>query len=117
MADFSLRELDAWFLKYVKEPDAVYYQQTENLAEADGVEFLCPRCFENNKGEVGTHKVLCWFVGKVADDVFPRPGRWNPSGTGLDDLTFVQPGAVSVLLTGPGCGWHGYVQNGRAFDC
>ncbi len=51
------------------------------------------------------------------DDLDPK-GRWTPSGTGLDDLTFV-PGnparAVSVLLTNPdGCGWHGYIRDGEA---
>ena len=84
------------------------------LAEADGVEFLCPKCFAANSGPVGTHTVICWFEGKVPDDAFPRPGRWNPQGTGLDDLTFV-PGAKSnsVLLT-EGCMWHGFVTNGDA---
>lgn len=91
-----------------------YLLDVESLAEADGVMFLCPKCFADNKGEVGTHSVICWFVGKVPDDVCPKPGRWNPSGTGLHDLTFVGHGAVSVLLTGGGCAWHGFVKNGDA---
>lgn len=88
-------------------------QYVSTLAEADGVEFLCPKCFADNGGAVGTHLVGCWFVGKVPDWVEPKPGRWNPQGTGLGDLTFVPPGAISVLITG-GCAWHGFVKNGDA---
>lgn len=129
-----LRELNAKFLRhefkrevktfraedgsdYQKEVDAEYYITVDTLAEADGVEFLCPVCFHKNCGRVGTHGVICWFVGKVPDSVAPGPGRWTPEGTGLDDLTFV-PGnpakAISVFLTGEGCKWHGYVRNGEA---
>lgn len=88
-------------------------EYVDSLQEADGVWFLCPKCFSANGGEVGTHMVGCWFVGKVPDWVEPNPGRWNPSGTGLADLTFVPPGAISVLLTS-GCGWHGFVKDGDA---
>ncbi len=87
--------------------------QTDEMAGADGIIFLCPKCFERNKGSVGTHSVICWFVGRVPDDADPKPGRWNPSGTGLDDLTFVGPGAASVLLTS-GCAWHGFIKDGKA---
>jgi hypothetical protein len=91
-------------------------QWVEALAQADGVWFLCPKCFAAHDGRIGTHAVLCWFTGKVADDVHPGPGRWTPSGTGLDDLTFIPgepPRAISVALTG-GCGWHGFVSHGQA---
>lgn len=84
-----------------------------DLSDADGVMFLCPKCFSEKGSNIGVHSVICWFVGKVADDVDPKPGRWNPSGTGVDDLTFIGPGAVSVLLTA-GCGWHGFVKDGDA---
>jgi hypothetical protein len=92
-----------------------YLAIVETIAEADGVWFLCPKCFADNGGPVGTHAVICWFVGKVADDVDPKPGRWTPTGTGLHDLTFVPSAgrSNSVLLTG-GCGWHGFVANGSA---
>lgn len=89
------------------------YVPVETLAEADGVQFLCPLCFQANGGRAGTHMVLCWFTDKVPDDAVPGPGRWNPAGTGLDDLTFVPPGAFSVQVIG-GCGWHGFVKNGEA---
>lgn len=115
-----LHELDARFVKvHVGASDEHFpngrpsMEYIETLADADGVWFLCPKCFEANKGPVGTHMVGCYFVGKVPDWLDPKPGRWNPSGTGLDNLTFVPPGAVSVLLTA-GCGWHGFVRNGEA---
>lgn len=40
----------------------------------------------------------------------------NPSGTGIDDLTFVPPDNTSVLLTG-GCKAHFYVENGAIRMC
>lgn len=111
----TLVELEAEFLQ-VKYPKG--FRVVKTLAEADGVWFLCPKCFEANKGPVGTHMVICWFVGKVRDDMDPSPGRWTPSGTGLADLTFVPgtpPRAHSVWLNGDGgCQWHGWVQGGRA---
>lgn len=64
----------------------------------------------------GAHYVLCWFRGRVPDTTEPRPGRWTPAGTGLEDLTFnpgEPPMMVSVKLLG-GCGWHGLVVNGDA---
>ena len=87
----------------------------DRLEEADGVWFLCPKCYAANGGRIGTHAVLCWFVGRVPDDVDPKPGRWTPIGTGLRDLTFVPSAGrtQSVLLTG-GCGWHGFVVDGDA---
>lgn len=91
------------------------YAQASSLAEAHGLWFLCPKCFAEKDGPRGVHSVLCWFVGKVPDEVDPKPGRWMPSGTGIDDLTFVGPSAASVFLSGPeGCGWHGYVKDGAA---
>lgn len=87
-------------------------EQVEHLAEADGVAFLCPKCyFDEPVGPVGTHSVICWFVGRVPDDVDPRPGRWVPAGSGLVDLTFVGPNAASVQITG-GCNAHFYVKHG-----
>lgn len=100
---------------YEKTGPVEYILIVETLAEADGVMFLCPKCFADNAGPVGTHTVICWFVGKVPDDVDPKPGRWTPTGTGLADLTFVPSAgrSHSVLLTG-GCRWHGFVANGDA---
>lgn len=121
----KLRELEAQFLRYERRelglptdsPRAshVVHVYVHTLAEADGIFFLCPKCFAANGGKVGTHGVLCWFEDRVPDDVVPGPGRWKPTGTGYDDLSFV-PGkhSNSVLLLGDGCGWHGFVTNGSA---
>jgi hypothetical protein len=78
------------------------------IETAQGIRFLCPVCFQKH-GEAGTHSVLCWFKGRgVPDGLSPGPGRWTPSGTGFADLTL----APSVNLSGPGCGWHGFLTNG-----
>jgi hypothetical protein len=100
---------------YEKTGPVEYIPIVDTLIEADGVMFLCPKCFVENSGPVGTHRVICWFVGKVPDDVVPKPGRWTPTGTDLHDLTFVPSAgrSHSVLLTGA-CGWHGFVVNGGA---
>lgn len=91
-----------------------YCVPVETLGEAHGIRFLCPKCFHENGGSVGTHSVICWFEGRVSDDVEPGPGRWNPAGGGYGDLSFV-PGrkSHSVLLIG-GCAWHGFITNGEA---
>ncbi len=120
-----LADLQATFVRHLApgwtaEDGEVYphggTQEVEQLAEADGLEFLCPKCFVANGGEVGTHRVICWFVGKVPDWVRPGPGRWTPQGTGLNDLTFVpsEGRSQSVALTGGGCAWHGFVTDGKA---
>lgn len=105
--------IDAW---HPGDPPRWMAVHVDTLAEAHGIMFLCPKCYADEPvGPVGTHRVLCWFVGKVADDVTPGPGRWTPKGTGVNDLSFVpSPGRThSILLTG-GCNWHGFIINGDA---
>jgi len=101
-----LAELHGTFLKRL---DDRTHRREVPLSDADGLLFLCPKCYAENKGAAGTHSVLCWFAGKVPDHLDPKPGRWNPSGTDLNDVTL----GPSVLLTG-GCGWHGFVRDGGA---
>jgi hypothetical protein len=111
-----LVELEACFMECTD--DAGSHRGVAKLADAHGVKFLCPKCYRENGGRVGTHQILCWFVGKVADSVTPGPGRWIPRGTAIQDLTFVPgdpPRLTSVQLTG-GCGWHGHIINGNAED-
>jgi hypothetical protein len=125
----KLRDLEARFIRREIRPCAgpgsgcgtvsphtehEYHCPVDTLAEADGLQFLCPKCMTDKGGRRGVHYVLCWFEGKVPDDIDPKPGRWNPKGTGIDDLSFV-PGAksCSVALIG-GCAWHGFVTNGDA---
>lgn len=102
-----LEQLDAHFLKRV---DASHFKHVDSLSEADGVQFLCPKCFQQNNGPVGTHSVICWSPS-VPQDTRPTPGRWSLSGSGLHDLTLTAASS-SVLLNG-GCAAHFFVQNGE----
>lgn len=96
----------------------VIWHHVDSLAEAQGILFLCPKCFVANGGRVGTHSVVCWSRSRgVPDDATPGPGRWTLEGTGFHDLTLNgDGGSRSVLLTGGGCAWHGFVTNGEVTD-
>ena len=111
----KLTELEPTFLKWKGDSDS---EKTDVFAEADGVLFLCPKCFRKNRGSAGTHAIICW-VPKVPQTTTPRPGRWNLVGSGYGDLTLVN-GSSSVLVRGePGQPdhWHGFVRNGEVTDC
>lgn len=114
----KLLELQPQFLRIV-EPGRS--EVVDAIADAQGVRFLCPKCFRENGGPVHTHGVICWSRSRgVADDVAPGPGRWAMHGTSLADLTLdaeadAKKKRRSVLLTG-GCGWHGFVTNGEVTD-
>jgi hypothetical protein len=86
-----------------------YHCDVDDIAAADGVRFLCPLCFKNNRGRVGTHSVICWRP-RVPAGVPPVPGRWEFQGTGLGDLTLVAVSS-SILLQG-GCGAHFFIRRG-----
>lgn len=82
-----------------------------SLEKADGVLFLCPKCFEKNGGSIGTHSVICWKP-HIPQDVAPKPGRWTFTGTGLNDLTITP--SVNLDVVKGGCKWHGFIRNGEA---
>lgn len=83
-------------------------EKVATLAKAQGVWFLCPKCFQANGSSSGTHMVMCWFRDRsVPADVTPGPARWAVSGTSLANLTL----SPSIQLLG-GCSWHGFVVNG-----
>lgn len=94
-----------------------FFNDVETLADADGIMFLCPKSFAENKGPVGTHSVLVFFEGSrvpldckdLGRDSHGNPARWKASGTGLHDLTLTP----SILEGGSDC-WHGFVTNGEA---
>lgn len=96
---------------------SVYMPYADKIEDAQGVEFLCPKCFAaNGNSSRGTHGVICWSSSRgVPDDATPGPGRWRLVGTGYHDLSLMEePGkSRSVLLTGDGCKWHGFVTNGE----
>lgn len=92
------------FLK-ARSPKVIAYARY--IDAADGVEFLCPLCFERNHGPVGTHLIVCWREG-VSQEIPPQGGRWYLSGDGYANLTI----APSIHIP-EGCGAHFFVTNGE----
>jgi hypothetical protein len=96
----------------MKRIDDIHFQDVDTLAEADGFIFVCPKCFaENGMNRKGVHSIICWNPS-VPQTTSPTPGRWNMIGTGFEDLT-LQAGSSSIHLMPPGCGWHGFIENGN----
>lgn len=115
----KLTELKPVLITYERTDKGVFQHRVRSIEKAQGVRFLCPKCYEANGGSVGTHGVVCWSSSRgVPDDAQPGPGRWRLVGTGLNDLTLdAEPGkSRSVLLLG-GCAWHGFVTNGEVTTC
>lgn len=102
----KLTDLEPEWTKWINDRES---RRVETMAEADGIWFLCPKCFQTNGGAVGTHMVLCWKPS-VPQTTSPKPGRWEMTGTCFDDLTL----SPSVHLAGEGCGWHGFIRDGEA---
>jgi hypothetical protein len=86
-----------------------WYVPVDRIEDADGIMFLCPKCFADNGGAIGTHSVICWRP-RVPPEVKPAPGRWEMQGTSIDDLSLVA-GSSSVQLTA-GCFAHFLVERG-----
>jgi len=103
----NLVDLDPHFLKSIDERSR---QEIDDISKADGIMFLCPKCFIANNGPVRTHVVVCWTPG-VPPEITPGPGRWEMLGTGYHDLS-LRAGSSSVLLQG-GCNAHFFVENGK----
>lgn len=80
------------------------------FAEAQGIEFLCPKCFTANGGAVGTHWCNVTFADRGVPDeagshnTEGKPTRWTVSGDTFETLVT----SPSILLEG-GCGWHGFI--------
>jgi hypothetical protein len=102
MTERSLAELEPAFVQITVDG----FSDVVDLAEADGVRFLCPGCYRK-RGAEGTHQILCWSP-RVADCHSPGPGRWIMRGEGLDSLTL----SPSVVVD---C-WHGVVRDGKVYD-
>jgi len=115
-----LTELEPQFLSREVGPGGVVWHHKTSIDEAQGVMFLCPKCWTANSGPVGTHRVICWSRSRgIPDDASPGPGRWALVGTSYENLTLnADPpnNARSVLLTS-GCAWHGYVTDGEVTTC
>lgn len=104
-----LTDLEPEWRRYEQRDGHIYHVTVDTIAEAQGIEFLCPKCRD--------HHVVCWSRTRgVPDDARPGPGRWTLEGTGFHDLTLNgDPGARSIDLKG-GCRWHGYITNGEVSD-
>lgn len=93
------------------------FHDVATAAEAHGLMFLCPACFDKNNGSVGTHSVHVSFANRDfpeeagSRDSTGKPSRWTVvSGNTFEDLVLVP----SILLGAGqapevGCHWHGYV--------
>ncbi len=79
----KLTDLEPKFL-VIENPTS--FRMTDDLTEADGLDLLCPVCFQKNGGAVGTHHIHCWRP-HVPQTIAPIPGRWEFLGTGYGDLT------------------------------
>lgn len=134
----SLRDLDAKFLRYEERVETytivnhqpelgetnadvgtheitgprAYFPFVEMINEAQGVEFVCPKC----AGTLVEHRVICWSSSRgVPDHAEPKPGRWRLVGTSIEDLTLeAEPGMSRSVQVIGGCAWHGFVTNGVA---
>lgn len=65
------------------------YERTDKFTEADGIGFLCPKCYTDNPREdktITTHSIICW-KRHIPQTTPPTLGRWNFSGTDYNDLT------------------------------
>lgn len=92
------------------------WEYTDDIARAQGVSFLCPKCFAANGGAAGTHSVVCWSRSRgVPDEQQPGPGRWALVGTGYSDFSLeADPPSSARSVQLSGCDWHGFVTNGEA---
>ena len=52
-----------------------YIIPVATLAEAQGIHFLCPVCFQQNGGAVGTHLCSVTFEGRGAQDHHGSHGK------------------------------------------
>lgn len=105
----KLTDLEGRFVVAAIGDGGLTWKSAASFKAAHGVMFLCPLCFKNNGGEVGTHLVLVWFKDRGAPEEAKPAPRWRVSGTGLEDLT-IDP-SIHIKT---GCCWHGWVRNGDA---
>lgn len=108
----QLAELEPELLKL--DSDGGGWRTDATWGQADGLWFLCPKCWlANGRSAIGTHMVLC-RAPHVPQTITPRPGRWAMEGAGLDDVTLVV-GSSSVKIEG-GCNAHFFIRRGRIED-
>lgn len=106
----KLTELDPQFHRYQTVDGREHIIPVATLAEAQGIQFDCPRC------QPYPHGLMVTFEGRGALDhqgshgSKGQPTRWSVSGSGFDDLTLTP----SIDATaGGGCTFHGFITNGQ----
>lgn len=86
----KLTELNPQFVKYEARPDGKFLVHVDNLAEAHGIQFDCPKC---NADDRQAHRVEVSFSGAAIPEGMGsvnsegKPSRWFANGTGYEDLT------------------------------
>lgn len=90
------------------------WNYSDRRSGANGLWFLCPKCFAAKGGRAGTHGIMIW-TPPVPPHVTPGPGRWEMVGAGFDDLS-LRASSSSVLLMG-GCNAHFFINNGAIEMC
>lgn len=114
-----LKTLAAQFMRIEKKGGKVHFVPVKRIEDAQGVIFICPKCFAANGGARGTHSIICWSRSRgVPDDIGPKPSRWKLDGTGIADLTLNAdpPSTARSVQLNDGCNWHGFVTNGETTD-
>lgn len=96
--------------QFIKSGDKGGHSRVIDLSEADGILFLCPKCFAEKGSNIGVHSIICWNPS-VPQTISPKPGRWQMLGTGFNDLT-LKAGSSSILLKG-GCNAHFFITDGK----
>lgn len=94
---------------YGEDGERRYFHHIDDFNKATGMRFLCPKCFIENGGEIGTHQLIVWFANHGA------PQGWNVVGTGYNDISFVPPGLTSIQAVG-GCAVHIQITNGEVIN-
>jgi hypothetical protein len=110
-----LRDLSATFVTIVE--NGFHIEESRELTPTvQGLWFVCPCCYaKNNYSDIGVHHILCWFRDRGVPAIMtPGPGRWTPSGTGIDDITFVIGSPPMLYSVQADC--HFYIKNGQAVE-
>ena len=113
----SLATLDPQFL-ILADSEAKTFRRVPTNDNADGIIFLCPKCYLEEGSPVGVHSVICW-IPSIKKEIFPGPGRWVMSGQKENlTLTGAKGKSSSVKLTGKGgCKAHFFVTDGTVKMC
>jgi hypothetical protein len=117
----TLRELEAQFIIYRKETEeemmirgtnkpSDLFTITNELNNAHGIRFICPKSFLLHNGKIGAHMIQIYFSGSPIPDSIGlnkdgKSVRWSVSGSSLDDLSL----SPSILEQDSSCGWHGFI--------